>query len=79
MCKFFSFVTQPSRSSDKYYFDWNDRQGEHRAGADSHSHICHVNGLDEDACNKWEYNPLTKELVLDMQNDPKNDEKSVRR
>lgn len=79
MCNFFSFCTQPSANSDFYYFDWKQRLEMKHEGADSHSHICAYYKIDEDKCNKWEYNPLTKELVLDMQNDPKNDAVRVER
>ena len=48
-------------------------------GVDSHSHICAHYKIDEDRCNKWEYNPLTEELTLDMQNDRKDDTKRVER
>lgn len=48
-------------------------------GADSHSHICAYYKLDEDKCNKWQYNPFTKELEFDRQNDPKNDMERVQR
>jgi hypothetical protein len=78
MCNFFSFVTNPDASSDVYYFDWEQRQTE-RSGADSHSHICAHFGIDEDKCNKWEYNPLLKTLTLDMQNAKKNDRNRVER
>jgi hypothetical protein len=78
MCNFFSFVTNPDASSDVYYFDWEQRQTE-RSGADSHSHICAHFGIDEDKCNKWEYNPLLKTLTLDMQNAEKNDRNRVER
>jgi hypothetical protein len=79
MCNFFSFCTQPSANSDFYYFDWKQRLEMKHEGADSHSHICAYYKIDEDKCNKWEYNPLTRELVLDMQNDPKNDTELVKR
>ena len=79
MCNFFSFCTQPSANSDFYYFDWKQRLEMKHNGADSHSHICAHYKLDEDKCNKWEYNPLTKELTLDMQNDPKDDTKRAKR
>lgn len=79
MCNFFSFCTMPSANSNIYYFDWKQRLEMKHEGADSHSHICAYHKIDEDKCNKWEYKPLTKELVLDMQNDPKNDEERVRR
>ena len=82
MCNFFSFCTMPDSSSDFYYFDWQMRQTDNN-GADSHSHICAHFGIDEDKCNKYEYNPLTGQFIVDMQNAKKNDsgraEKWVRR
>ncbi len=82
MCKFFSFCTMPDSTSDFYYFDWQMRQAD-KDGADSHSHICAHFGIDEDKCNKYEFNPLTGEFIVDMQNAEKDDsgraEKWVRR
>ena len=82
MCNFFSFCTMPDSTSDYYYFDWQMRQAD-KDGADSHSHICAHFGIDEDKCNKYEYNPLTGWFIVDMQNAKKNDsgraEKWVRR
>ena len=62
----------PDSSSDFYYFDWQMRQAD-KAGADSHSHICAHFGIDEDKCNKYEYNPLTNKFSVDMQNAKKDD------
>ena len=78
MCNFFSFVTNPDHDNDFYFFDWQMRQAD-KDGADSHSHICAQFKLNEDKINKWEYNPLTKELTLDGQNAEKDDEKRVRK
>ena len=72
MCKFFSFVTNPDHDKNYYYFDWQMRQSD-KEGADSHSHICAHFNLNEDKCNKYEYNPLTKQFAVDMQNAKKND------
>ena len=74
MCKFFSFVTEPENNGGKrFYFDWDYRKTNLNAhlddeGADSHSIICKHFGLKEDACNKYEFNPLTKEFVVDQIN-----------
>ena len=71
MCNFFSLVTDPNNNSRKlYYFDWNHRsktlhESDHH---DSHSSICSYFGLYEDQCNKYEYNPLTKEFKVDQIN-----------
>ena len=69
MCNFFSLV-----SDDKYiyYSDWEVRQqhlsGELEGSPDSHTSIAHYAGFDgaaEDNLNKYEYNPLTRELRVD--------------
>lgn len=72
MCNFFSFCTMPDSTSDYYYFDWQMRQAD-KGGADSHSHICAHFRIDEDRCNKYEYNPLTGVFTVDMQNAEKDD------
>ena len=68
MCNFFSFVTDPvNHPAEYYYFDWDYRKANlDDDGADSHSHICSHFKLDEDRCNKYEYNPLTKRFVIDQ-------------
>jgi hypothetical protein len=74
MCEFFSFVTEPENNGGKrFYFDWDYRKTNLNAHlddevADSHSIICKHFGLKEDACNKYEFNPLTKEFVVDQIN-----------
>ena len=67
MCQFFSFVTDPDgHPNERFYFDWVYRKDNlDDSGVDSHSHICHHHKLDEDKCNKYEYNPLTKEFTVD--------------
>ena len=74
MCNFFSFCTMPDSTSDFYYFDWQMRQAD-KDGADSHSHICAHFRIDEDRCNKYEYNPLTGVFTVDMRNAVKDDSK----
>jgi len=74
MCKFFSFVTEPEINGGKrFYFDWNYRKDNLQQENDSHSTICKHFGLNEDVCNKYEYNPLTKEFKVDQVNSPVND------
>ena len=68
MCNFFSFVTCPSLGFDKYYFDWAQRKADRTDGMDSHAHICAHYKLNEDICNKYEYNPLTGKFLVDMLN-----------
>ena len=74
MCQFFSFCTEPENHGGKrFYFDWTYRQEHLRDENDSHSLICEKFGLNEDMCNKYEFNPLTKEFSVDRINSPVND------
>jgi hypothetical protein len=69
MCKFFSFVTEPEyHGGQRFYFDWNARKNDLKGEYDSHSVICKTYSLDEDKCNKFEFNPLTKEFIVDQIN-----------
>jgi hypothetical protein len=75
MCQFFSFCTEPEGHGGKrYYFDWTYRAA-HLAddNVDSHSFICKHYELNEDVCNKYEFNPLTKVFNVDMINSPVDD------
>jgi len=75
MCQFFSFCTEPEGHGGKrYYFDWTYRAA-HLAddNMDSHSFICKHYELNEDVCNKYEFNPLTKVFNMDMINSPVDD------
>ena len=75
MCQFFSFCTEPEGHGGKrYYFDWTYRK-EHLSddNVDSHSFICKHYELNEDVCNKYEFNPLTKVFNVDMINSPVDD------
>jgi hypothetical protein len=67
MCDFFSFVTEPDgHGGERFYFDWEYRKAHlDDDNHDSHSFICKFRGLDENKCNKYEYNPLTGVLVAD--------------
>ena len=75
MCKFFSFVTDPiNHPAEYYYFDWDYRKAHlDDDGADSHSHICAHFKLDEDTCNKYEFNPLTGKFKVDQINSKRDD------
>ena len=75
MCKFFSFVTDPvNHPAEYYYFDWEYRKADlDDEGVDSHSHICAYYKLNEDKCNKYEYNPLTKKFEIDQINSERDD------
>ena len=70
MCDFFSFVTEPEKHGGKrFYFDWNYRSAHLTDdNHDSHSSICKHFGLDEDVCNKYEFNPLIKKFEIDQIN-----------
>jgi len=69
MCEFFSFVTEPEKHGGKrYYFNWDQRTSLGLEDYDTHSGICKWYLLDEDICNKYEYNPLTQEFTVDQIN-----------
>jgi len=75
MCNFFSFITDPvNHPAEYYYFDWEYRKANmHENGLDSHSHICAHFGLDEDICNKYEFNPLIGKFIVDQINSDRDD------
>jgi hypothetical protein len=79
MCNFFSFVTDPvNHPAEYYFFDWEYRKTNlDDDGVDSHSHICKMFNLDEDKCNKYEFNPLTKKFVIDMINSERDDSEAA--
>ena len=79
MCNFFSFVTDPANHPAEYYFlDWQYRKANlEEDDADSHSHICSHFKLDEDRCNKYEYNPLTKRFTVDQINSERDDSEAA--
>ena len=79
MCNFFSFVTCPSLGFDKYYFGWAQRVADRTDGMDSHAHICAHYKLNEDICNKYECNPLTRTFFVDMINAKKDDSENAER
>ena len=79
MCNFFSVVSVHKKI---YYANWVDRQrflsGELKGSPDSHTDICHYNGLNVDDANKYEYNPLTGVFTVDQING-KDDSEAVER
>jgi hypothetical protein len=79
MCQFFSFVTDPiNHPAEYYHFDWEYRKANlGEGGADSHSHICSHFKLNEDVCNKYEYNPLTKMFTVDQINSERDDSEAA--
>ena len=68
MCSFLSFVTKGD--GEAYFFKYTQRQELRTTDyrLDSHASICHYYKLDEDLCNKYELNPFTKKLTIDMLN-----------
>ena len=79
MCQFFSFVTDPiNHPAEYYYLDWEYRKANlEDDDADSHSHICSHFKLNEDRCNKYEFNPLTKAFVVDQVNSKRDDSEAA--
>jgi len=79
MCNFFSFVTDPvNHPAEYYHFDWEYRKANlDDEGVDSHSHICAHFNLDEDRCNKYEFNPLTNKFEIDMINSERDDSEAA--
>ncbi len=79
MCNFFSFVTDPvNHPAEYYFFDWVYRKANlEDDGVDSHSHICAYYKLNEDKCNKYEYNPLTGEFIVDQINSNRDDSEAA--
>ena len=79
MCNFFSFVTDPvNHPAEYYHFDWEYRKAHlNDDGVDSHSHICAYYLLNEDRCNKYEFNPLTRKFVIDQVNSGRNDSEAA--
>jgi len=69
MCQFFSFCTD--EYGKKYYFDWEYRKKHLKDDPcpnDSHTGIAKEFNKIEDKLNKFEYNPLTKEFMVDQIN-----------
>ena len=77
MCNFFSFVTEPENNGGKrFYFNWAYRKKHLKDDpqpSDSHSSICQFYKMDQDICNRYEYNPLTKVFLVDTINSKTND------
>ena len=79
MCNFFSFVTDPvGHLAEYYYFGGEYRKANlDDEGVDSHSHICAHFNLNEDRCNKYEFNPLTKAFRIDQINSERDDSEAA--
>ncbi len=63
MCKFLSIVT--TEGGVFKYADWELRKTNLKESWDSHSKLVEYFKLDDAKTNKYEYNPLTHELVAD--------------
>ena len=69
MCNFFSFNTEPEyHGGQRFYFDWDKRKTGMEVEVDSHSTIAKHFGLNEDICNKYEYNCFTSKFRVDQIN-----------
>ena len=80
MCQFFSFVTFNRKP---YCLDWDARKrclsGELNFDPDSHASIALYHEMNEDKCNKYEYNPLTGVFKVDQINAKKDDSRDAER
>ena len=81
MCKFFSIITEPE--SDKIYFFDNEIRNKLKIDNpesykfDSHTSIADYFGINEDICNKYEYDPFNKKFVIDQINSKINDRNKI--
>src|SRR5208282_6410831 len=82
MCNFLSLVSTPE-TGGIYYFDLKTRKELNKSNPegyefDSHSTIAKFFGLNEDNCNKFEYEPLSENFVVDQINNKINDTEKVK-
>ena len=79
MCNFYSFLTDEkgNRYAMGHQIRLDIRSGKSDLREDSHASIAVLHKVDEDKCNKYEFNPLTKELILDTQNLSFNDSELI--
>ena len=70
MCNFYSFLTDDHgvRYAMGHKIRLDIRSGKSNLREDSHASIAVLHHIDEDKCNKYEFNPLTRELKLDTNN-----------
>ena len=70
MCNFYSFLTDEkgNRYAMGHQIRLDIRSGKSNLREDSHASIAVLHKVDEDKCNKFEFNPLTRELTLDTNN-----------
>ena len=77
MCEFFSFITNGCKKT--MYFlpeDINkiyEKDNPQNYQFNSHDSIASFYGFNTDKCNKYEYNPYTKEFTIDQINSRKDD------
>ena len=82
MCEFFSFITKGD--SIPVFFDAKNRIALNESNpkgysVDSHTSIASYFNMNEDRCNKYEYNPFTKKLKIDQINNPNRDNVTVKK
>jgi hypothetical protein len=72
MCYFFSFITEPENNGGKrFYFNKEQRETfdflkiNNIGSFDSHSSIAKFYGLNEDKCNKYEFDPDKNKFTVD--------------
>ena len=79
MCRFYSFLTDEkgNRYAMNHQIRLDIRSGKSDLREDSHASIAELWHIDEDKCNKYEFNPLTKKLKLYTQNLSFNDKELI--
>ena len=70
MCNFYSFLTDEkgNRYAMGHQIRLDIRSGKSNLREDSHASIAVLRHVDEDKCNKYEFNPFTRKLTLDTNN-----------
>ena len=70
MCNFYSFLTDEKgvRYAMGHKIRLDIRSGKSDLREDSHASIAVLRHVDEDKCNKYEFNPFTRKLTLDTNN-----------
>jgi hypothetical protein len=80
MCYFFSFITEPENHGGKRFYFNKEQRGtvaflanNNVGGFDSHSSIAKFYGLNEDKCNKYEFDPYKNKFTIDRIGAPVDD------
>ena len=70
MCNFYSFLTDEkgNRYAMGHQIRLDIRSGKSDLREDSHASIAVLHKVDEDKCNKYEFDPFTRKLTLDTNN-----------